>query len=122
MCADACVVVVWQGHADGQGGDEEAGAGTPARSHDARCPPPPACPRVAAPAHPSTLHTAAALRRRPPPPAPAVRTRRAAGWQEEGLEADALKPHKAKIKEAVDAMMKKILAERAAEVRGRGMG
>jgi len=51
-----------------------------------------------------------------------VRTRRAAGWQEEGLEADALKPHKAKIKEAVDAMMKKILAERAAEVRGRGMG
>ena len=79
-------------------------------------------PPRAAPAHPSTLHTAAALRRRPPPPAPAVRTRRAAGWQEEGLEADALKPHKAKIKEAVDAMMKKILAERAAEVRGRGMG
>ena len=35
-------------------------------------------------------------------------------WQGEGLDADALKPHKAKIKEAVDAMMKKILAERAA--------
>ena len=77
--------------------------------------------------HPRTPppSAAAALRRPPcppPPPAPAVRTRRAAGWQEEGLEADALKPHKAKIKEAVDAMMKKILAERAAEVRGRGMG
>jgi hypothetical protein len=75
--------------------------------------------------------TAAALRRRrprPPPPSAALRRprppcmRRTAGWQEEGLEADALKPHKAKVKEAVDAMMKKILAERAAEVRGRGRG
>ena len=66
---------------------------------------------------PSTLH------RRPPPlpstatappapPAPAGHASRR--WQGEGLDADALKPHKAKIKEAVDAMMKKILAERAA--------
>ena len=66
---------------------------------------------------PSTLH------RRPPPlPSTATAPPRAAApavhasrrWQGEGLEADALKPHKAKIKEAVDAMMKKILAERAA--------
>ena len=31
------------------------------------------------------------------------------------MEEGALKPHKAKVKEAVDSMMKKILAERAAE-------
>ena len=73
-------------------------------------------PRTPAPSAPPP--PSAALRRRPRPPC----TRRAAGWQEEGLEADALKPHKAKIKEAVDAMMKKILAERAAEVRSRGRG
>jgi len=74
-------------------------------------------PRTPAPSAPPP--PSAALRRRPRPPC----TRRAAGWQEEGLEADALKPHKAKIKEAVDTMMKKILAERAAEVRGgRGRG
>ena len=34
--------------------------------------------------------------------------------QQESLEEGALKPHKAKVKEAVDAMMKKIQAERAA--------
>ena len=35
-------------------------------------------------------------------------------WQGEGLEDGALQPHKAKIEEAKDAVMKKILAERAA--------
>ena len=73
-----------------------------------------ACLRVALP----TLHA-------PPPPARAAlrrprRPRRPRSlhasrrWQGEEMEEGALTPHKAKVKEAVDSMMKKILAERAA--------
>jgi hypothetical protein len=70
----------------------------------------------------ASRHPPSALNHRPPPPPSTARRRprrprplhASRRWQGEGLETDALKPHKAKIKEAVDGMMKKILAERAA--------
>ena len=65
-CANTALVwCVWQGCADGQGGDEEAGAGTPACTHDARCTP---CLPARRVTHPP--RSTAARPRRPAPPAP----------------------------------------------------
>ena len=71
-------VAVWQGYADGQGGDEKAGAGSSARAYHARCA---SCLPARRGSHPPP--STAALHRCPPPPPRRPRrplcTRRAAG-------------------------------------------